>query len=217
MPIYFHIHDADWFRDRFLPAMTLCRNRRTFAPCRQLCTEILPAVLEFSGRFQHPDEKPFICSLDDRMPFDLRRWRCLVGELLLFGAVEVPEIPQAMEALCRLCATEQRDPLNTPREHFTPMQQAIFGTRDLCFGSTFHRPEHAGWNDGDDVQRLVDFLHTIETATWNVQTLKEWRPEADDEELREEMEFARASLLNLRDMYRVAAFRRRVVVCERME
>ena len=107
----------------------------------------------------------------------MRPRAAVVGEVLLFTAVEIPEFETCEETLCRLLAP----PLPTlprpggragwgqvvdQREHWVPIQQAHRGTRDLMFGSAVYRPEHAGYNNVDDVSRIADYLSAVRPENW---------------------------------------------------
>src|ERR1700730_16020021 len=130
MPIYFYVHDPGWFHAEFLPALTSSRRRKSFVPCLPLCRTLLPSVERFSEYYHLGAEVPLLCRLSSDMEFDKDLWRLLVGELLIFGAVAIPEMSQAPQTLCHLASAGAGvlDPLQ--RADFEPMQQAHLGTRD---------------------------------------------------------------------------------------
>jgi hypothetical protein len=148
------------------------------------------------------------------LPFERHYWRCLVGEILMVGAAEIPEMETAPESLTCILGPERYREEITPRECFAPIQQAHFGTLDLVFGTAFYRPEHAGWNDRADVERLAQYLAKIDLESWTVDDLRLHRDLTDDQERAEELEYVRDWLPALRDLYQDAADKGRIVICE---
>src|SRR5262249_22272129 len=141
-------------------------------------------------------------------------WRCLVGEILMIGAVEVPEIETAPDSLCCILAPDRYCEEFTARERFAPIQQVHFGTRDLLFGSAFYRPDYAGWNDRADMERLARYLGDIYPESWRVSDLFSHRDLADDRERAEELEYVRDWFPALRELYQHAADKDRILICE---
>jgi hypothetical protein len=216
MPLYFLLLDADSFHRRIAPALAASRRQRSFEPCRNLCTELLPAVETFRQRYHLGPEEALINQVLNGLPFDLVFWRSLVGEVLLYSAAEVPEFQTAPDTFCCLLAPERYREGNGPRERFAPIQQAHFGTRDLSFGGAFYRPEHAGWNDKADVTRLAEYLTAIDPASWLPAEILLLPEVADEEEATEELLFARERFTPLVEMYQRAAAAGHLVVCERL-
>src|SRR5262249_6032375 len=118
------------------------------------------------------------------------------------------------ETLCCLLAPERYRDGSVPRERFVAIQQVHFGTRDLAFGGGFYRPEHAGYNDLEDVRRLAEYLDCLQPEGWTVADLAELRGSADEEERADELAFAREWLPPLRELYRRIQLRRQILVCE---
>src|SRR5262249_51214591 len=146
-------------------------------------------------------------------PFDRDVWRALVGEVLLFGAAEVPEIQTATETLCCLLAPDRYRNGPAPRECLAPIEQAHFGSRDLVFGGGWYRPDHAGWNDLGDVARLAQYLGPIQPARWTVADLTGLR-DVEATDLAEELDYAREWFEPLRAMYHQATAAAQIMVCE---
>jgi hypothetical protein len=214
MPIYFILLDGRSFHEELIPPLAASWRQRSFAPCRALCASLLPTVEEFRGQFFAGSEEPLLAQVERGLPYDRRVWRTLVGEVLLFAAREVPELQTAPETLCCLLAPERYGE-EGEREHFAPIQQAHFGSRDLEIGPAVYRPEQVGLNDRDDSARLAAYLASVEPERWSVADLAGLRDMEDDEERAEELEFVRDWFPALREVYRWAAERRHVVVCER--
>src|SRR5205085_12573650 len=182
MPIYFYVHDSRWFHDDFVPALTLCRRRRSFLPCLSLCRSLIPNAQSFVERYHIGGDVPLLCRLDASTGYDRDLWRLLVGELLIFGALEMPEIWQAPEMLCHLTGPRPVHLDSLMRADFGPMQQAHLGARDLCFGMAFYRPAVVGVNDAQDVDRLAAYLGTLEPACWTEDMLAVSETEVDADE-----------------------------------
>jgi hypothetical protein len=213
MPIYFILLDAKTFYGRIVPPLTAAWRQRSFAPCRPLCADLLPTLAEFRANCFAGAEEPLLAQVERGLPFDRRIWRALVGEVLLFAAVAVPELQTAPETLCWLLAREHYSQ-DVPRERFAPIQQAHYGTRDLTFGSAVHRPDQVGLNDAADVERLAEYLSTVEPQKWSAADLAGLCDLADDEERNEELEFVREWFPSLRNLYQQAHDRGLIVVCE---
>jgi hypothetical protein len=151
------------------------------------------------------------------LSFDRACWRHLVGEVLLYGAAELPELEIAPETLCCLLAPEPYREGIVPRERLAPIQQAHYGARDLVFGGGYYRPEHAGYNDSDDVARLAAYLAAVDPTRWRVADLANLREMTDETERLEELEFAREWFPALCELYQRAGECNRVVVCEMIQ
>src|SRR6516164_7163015 len=150
MPLYFLLHDAARFHEALRPALAEAWRRRSFEPCRALCSALAPAAVGFAERYHTGHDEPLLAQVArGGVPFDRDFWRLLVGEALLYGAASVPEILTAPDTLCRLLAAGSES---------APIRQAHFGSRDLTFGGGFYRPDAAGLNDVADVARLAEYL-----------------------------------------------------------
>src|SRR5262249_54183328 len=148
-----------------------------------------------------------LCKVARGLPFDRHFWRLLVGELLLYTAAEIPEIQTAPDALCCLLAPENYQQGAVPRTRFAPIQQAHYGTRDLQFGAHYYRPEQAGYNAPEDIDRLSDYLAAQVPDSWRLADLAQLRDITDEEERQEELDFAREWFPALRDLYQRASMR----------
>jgi hypothetical protein len=197
MPLYFFVHDAARFHGILRPALTAAWRQRSFEPCRPLCAVLEPEAEAFAQRYHTGTDESLIAQVVRGLRFDRDLWRLLVGETLLYAAVEVPEFQAAPETLSALLASEE-------------IRQAHFGTHDLTFGG-FYRPDNAGWNDASDVVRLTEYLGAIDPQRWTVDDLASSGDEAADE-----LEFAREAFDALYAMYRRVADAGQVIVCEQM-
>ena len=92
MPIYFLVLDADLFHRLITPALAASWRQRSFGPCHDLCVLLLPTVLDWRDRYPTGGGEPLPARVVEGLPFDRDLWRLLVGEVLLYAAVEVPEV-----------------------------------------------------------------------------------------------------------------------------
>jgi len=196
---------SGWFRQLLSPALEQCWRRRNFQPAAIICRELTPIVRQFISN--GTGEAPITLQVGEGLPFRPELWRMLVGELLLFGAAELPELETPLESY----AAVMHQPLSHSRGDFVPIQQAIEGSRDIWFG-TYFRPEHAGWNDEEDVQRLAHLMAAIDTQAWNASDLT--RCAIDDRD--DELAFLREWFPPLREAYRRAADLDYVIACEEL-
>ena len=209
MPLYFLLHDAAQFHEEIRPALTETWRRRSFEPCRSLCSALAPAAVAFAERYHTGHDEPLLARIArSSVPFDRDFWRFLVGEMLLYGAASVPEIITAPDTLLRLLAAGE--------DETTPIRQAHHGAHRLVFGGGFYRTEAAGYNDVADVARLAEYLATVDVSRWTVADLAGLRDFASDDERADELEFAREVLPPLAELYRGAHDARQIVVCEVM-
>src|SRR5262245_46046802 len=131
MADYFYLHDGAWFEDVARPALTDAWRGRDFTACRTLATSLLPAARDYRVRYHTSAVEPLLAAVVTGVPFDRALWRHLVGEVLLFGAKEIPELPTCAETLCCLLAPEQYAARAATRERMPAIEQAHFGSRDL--------------------------------------------------------------------------------------
>jgi hypothetical protein len=213
MPLYFLLLDGDRFEKETAPALAAAWRQRRFEPCRALCAGLHPAVRAFAERYHTGPDEPLLARVGrEEVPFDRDVWRLLAGEVLLYGAADIPEFQTAEDTLTYLLAPDEpgRGPL--PRERSAPIVQAHHGSCDLVLGA-FYRPEHAGYNNRDDVARLADYLSGIDAGRWRPEDLA-GLPGLDEEDRAEELAFAGECLAALREMYERARAAGQVVVCE---
>jgi len=85
-----------------------------------------------------------------------------------------------------------------------PIQQAHRGTRDLTFGAAVYRPEHAGYNNVENVSRLADYLAAVRPQEWTPTDLIGLKGAEDGAEREEELAFAREWFPALADLFRRA-------------
>jgi hypothetical protein len=213
MADYFLCLDAETFTNRIRPALAKSWRQRGFEPCRSLCSELLPAALDYSRRYHTGDEETFLAQVVRGASFDRTCWRLLVGEVLLFAAAEIPELQTNADTLCCLLAPERYSGDTLAREQFAPIQQVLRGSRDLTFGSAVYRPQQAGYNDVDDVARLADYLAAVRPEQWTVEKLRNLREVAEDERT-DELAFVQEWFPVLVDLYQRTQARRQVLVIE---
>jgi hypothetical protein len=216
MPLYFLVHDAARFHHVLRPALAAARQGRDFAPCRPLCKELLAAAHDFLPDEARGTEPTFLRLVAEGLTFDRDLWRSLVGEVLLYAAVELPEIQTAAGALSCLASLGPLPDPPTSRPCENWVQQVHFGARDLTFGGVFYRPEAAGWNDTHDVARLSEHLRALEPDHWRADALRPLTDLSDDEDRADELAFVRDWLPPLRDMYDRARAGGQVVICEKL-
>lgn len=212
--LYFYLLDQAIFLESIRPALTASWQQRSFTPCRDLCLQLLPGLPEYLAGRTPANESPFLLHVAEGATFDRRLWHHLVGELLMFAAVDVPRIETSPAALCCLLAPDQFRERTTARERFAPIQQAHLGCRDLTFGNGYYRPDFAGWNQHNDVARLHDYLTAQDPTRWKIADLKPLSDEASDEELTAELEYARECLTSLCELYRRVRENQQVLACE---
>jgi hypothetical protein len=212
MAQYFLLLDGTELHADFRPALAASWHSRSFEPCRVLSKSLLVRMRDFAARYHLGSDEPLLAQVATGLPFDRTLWHHVVGEVLWYGAVEIPELPTAEQALMYLLAPEGAQP-RVGRDNLPPILQAHRGGRDLVFGGSFYRPDHAGWNDQDDVERLAAYLGAVDVGRWQPQQLASWT-ELTEEERTEELADAQAWLPALAALYRQAADGRCVIVCE---
>jgi hypothetical protein len=200
MADYFLVLNGDDFERSVRPVLAASWRERNFAPCRALCVLLLPAARAYTERYHTGSDEPLLAQVAGGLPFDRTFWRSLVGEVLLFSAVEIPELQTCPETLCRLLAPAAWGDA-VPREQLPPIRQAHEGSRDLTFGGAVYRPEYAGYNNAADVARLADYLGGIDPARWAVADLGPHEGE-DTDDLADELDFAREWFPVLAALYR---------------
>jgi hypothetical protein len=208
MVLAFYLLDAHFFHDRLRPALAASRRASSFAPCRPLCDEI--------GLAHRLPDDSLTAHVRRGLAFTKDAWTALVGELLVFAARDVPGFPAASATLTALLAPDCGPADAVPREAFAPIQQAHYGTRYLSFGGTSYRPHAAGWNDTDDVARLLAYLQTVDPADWHPEQFRGLPDLATPADRDDELAFARDWWPSLVGMYRQADADRLVVVCEEL-
>jgi hypothetical protein len=214
MAEYFFVLDAVHFEGHARPALAEAWRRRDFDPVREFCTDLLPAAQAYAERYHTRTTEPLLaCIAAGPVPFDRALWRSLVSEVLLYGALEIPEFPVNADTLTCLLAPEQYRESAPDRAHFPPITQVLQGSRDLTFGAAIYRPEHAGYNSAADVKRLADYLASVRPETWAVADLAALR-DLPAEDHTEELAYVREHFPALADMYRQGADAGRAIVHE---
>jgi|SRR5665213_2653744 len=214
MADYFLMLDAAAFEGRARLLLAASWRLRDFDPCRAYCAELLPAASAYAQQYHVGADEPLLARVAEGLSFDRDRWRALVGEVLLFTAVEIPEFQTCEATLCRLLAPEHYRDAVDQRERLAPIQQAHQGTRDLTFGAAVYRPEHAGYNNVEDVARLADYLAAVRPDHWTPADLVGLSGAEDEAEREEELAFAREWFPALADLFRRTRERGAVLVHE---
>lgn len=214
MADYFLVLDGADFEERIRPVLGTAWRLRSFEPCRDLCLALVPTARAYAERYHTGADEPLLQRVAEGLPFDRVLWRALVEEVLLFTAREIPEFQTCPETLCCLLAPEHDRDEILAREQLAPIQQAHRGARDLTFHTAVYRPEHAGYNNREDVARLSDYLASVRPETWTVDQLRDLPELEEDEERAEELDFAREWFPALRDLYRQCREQDRVLVIE---
>jgi hypothetical protein len=219
MADYFLVLDAATFEGRTRPALAAAWRARSFSPCADLCADLLPSAHSYAERYHTGDAEPVLGQVFGGLPFDRGTWRSLVGEILLFSALEIPEFQTSPDTLCCLLAPDHYRQARAaggrngvPPLLRAPIQQAHWGSRDLTFGAAVYRPDHAGYNDREDVTRLAGYLADVPPESWTAADLAEMG--LDEEERADELAFAREWFPALVGLYEQAGRRNCVLVVE---
>jgi hypothetical protein len=210
MLLYFYLLRAAFFRECLRPALVAAWRRRSFVPCRELCAQVVATSV------QHVPPDAILRQVSGGLPFAREFWHALVGEVILFGAQDMPLVQASPQTLCCLLAPEQYCAADVPRAAFAPIQQVHFGSRDLAFGGAYYRPDRAGYNDETDVRRLTSYLEGVDPAAWHEEMLQPIAELPTASEREEELAFVRDWWTPLVDVYRSAIERSCIVVCEEM-
>jgi hypothetical protein len=214
MPLYHLLLDADAFHRQIRPALSASWRRRSFEPCRPLCSALSAAVASFARRYHTTPDEALVVQVAHGLPFDRTFWHYLAGELLWYSACDIPEFQTAPDTLRCLLAPGRPPTPPGERSRFVPVEQAHFGSRDLAFGGGLYRPEHAGYNDADDVTRLADYLAAVDPGAWTADQLAALPDLADAADRAEEIEYVHDWFPELVALYRNARVAGQLVVCE---
>jgi hypothetical protein len=215
MADYFLVHDRIIFEEHLRPALAAAWRERSFAPCVSLCRDLSPVARDQAARWHISTDDLLLFQVEPGLLFDRAFWRTLVGELLLFAARESPEFPARLDTLTHLLA-RSLSAESLPREQLPPIHQALQGSRDLTFGAVVYRPEHAGYNDAAAVIRLAEYLASVRPEDWTTGDLAPASHLRDEEDLEDELAFAREWFAELRELYSRAAGNGQVLVLERI-
>jgi hypothetical protein len=212
MPLYFLLHDGAILHGTIAPALADAWRQRRFAPCQVLCERWLPVARSFADQYHTGGGDPLLAAVLGGLAFDRTLWRSLAGELLWYAAIEVPEVPMAIEALTGLLAPG-RTGTARDRETATPIEQAHYGAHDLRFGPICYRPDAVGINQPANVANLSNWLASVDPRMWTTDALV--GPDAaNDADLAEELDYARQCFDALRGLYGRAAEKNWDVVSE---
>jgi hypothetical protein len=213
--LYFLLHDAERFQGQLSPLLAAAWRERSFAPCRELHSLLRDEVREFHDSIGRSGDDTLLEKASAGLAFDRLLWRELVGEVLWFAAAELPDFQTEPDTLCCILAPERYRAGDAPRESWSPIEQAHFGSRDLLLGG-FYRPDRAGWNDSEDVARLQSYLANREPDEWTADRLAHHRELTDYTDRAEFLDDARGALTRLRELYAQARERGHVVICEEL-
>lgn len=214
MAEYFLCLNAETFLNQIRPALAASWRLRSFEPCRPLCHQLLSAAHDYTQRYHLGSEETLLAQVAAGLSFDRQGWRLLVGEVLLFGAVEIPELQSNSETLRCLLAPESYRRGAWVREQFEPIEQALRGSRDVTFGAAVYRPEQAGYNGPDDVKRLAAYLASVAPERWTVNDLRLLCEMENDDERADELDFAREWFPVLVELYQRVQAQQCVLVIE---
>jgi hypothetical protein len=212
--IYFLLLDAEFFHQQVCPTLSACWQQRSFRPCRALSAALEPAVQTFAQRYHTGAKDTLLARAGSGLAFDRDTWRALAGEILLYGAMAIPEIQTAPDTLACLLAPDLYQRRQGNRPTCAPIVEAHYGARDLVFGHGYYRPDEAGWNDVNDVARLASYLEGIDPGKWTVADVGLLRGISDEEERADELEFAREWFPELAALYKQAHENHQIIVCE---
>jgi hypothetical protein len=214
MPIYYYVIPGPAFHEQICPALSASWKERSFAPCRDLCAGLATACLGAPGCHFLQSAKPLLCQAAQALPFDRLYWSHLVGEILVYSAVRMPEVPLSPETLGELLAAAQEAEEGRYGGRLGSIEQAGYGSRDLIFGGKYYRPGQVGWNDHADVTRLAADLAAFDPRAWDLVKLRPRWERTSEAERDEELDFVREWFPALRELYQQAEAERDVVVCE---
>jgi hypothetical protein len=80
-----------------------------------------------------------------------------------------------------------------------------------------YRPDHAGFNDAEDVSRLATYLEAVDSRHWTAAQLDALPELSGQEEREDELEFAREWFPALQALYQRARRLRWIAVCEEID
>src|SRR5262245_24576435 len=130
MSLYFLAHEAEALQ-QMTSLLGVSRRKRSFEPCVELCHDLLRAVCEFHSRYHLGADESIARRIINGLPYDRHCWKLLVGEALLYGAVDVPEFETLPQTLNLLISSEQGHTADGLRVGLPPVLQAHYGSRDL--------------------------------------------------------------------------------------
>lgn len=201
MPHYFYLLDAVFLLEGILPTLAACQKQRSFAPLHA----VLPRLRIAAGEYSILEQAAA------GMPFDRHVFQTVVGQVLLFGAAELPRVPLEPDMLATV--VNGRVAVESERHKLPPIQQAFSGSRDLIVAGKPFRPFHVGWNQRADVARLTSYLETLDPAAWS-DSLKDVPSLPTAEERAEEIGLLRDWWPEVVTLYRRAEANGWVVICE---
>lgn len=201
MPYFFYLLEGAFFLEKVLPTLAACQRGRTFAPLKDL----LPHLFIPAGDYS-------ILNQAAEMSFDRAVFQAVVGQVLIFGAREMPRLPLDPKSLIPMLSPDC--PEQEDRSAYSPIKQVFQGSRDLVIGRLPYRPFHVGWNNPADVARLWQYLKALDPAAWSESLLPPLAGLEQPEDREEEVAMIRDWWPDLVGLYRRARDEKGILVCE---
>ena len=204
---YFYLLRRSWLNETARPALSKSWRQRSFGPCLPLCHHLAAT--------RPVPENAVVRAVLAGAGYDRTLWHALIGECLIFGADALPRIPCMIDALACLLAPHRLGADLVDHAAFTPIEQIYYGSRDLRFAGGWHRPDHVGWNDADDIARLTSYLLAIDSEKWSAEALTPLTVLPNAAEREEELAYVRDWWPPLVEMYAQAQAAGQIIVAER--
>src|SRR5262245_132729 len=118
---YFMAIPRNWFHERLSRSLRSCWRERSFAPVVEICRELAFSARSFVQLGSEGETSPLTLLVPNGLTFDPNRWRTVAGELMLFGAAELPELETPLDSYSAVLKLE----MPCFRDDFSQMQQAI--------------------------------------------------------------------------------------------
>ena len=196
MSLIFYLHDREFLLDRVTPILRECWKKKSFAPGQAFFAELTDHWPEFRDLHHFNQGTPLFAAMN-HLPCDAFFWSSLVGEILLYTALEIPYLEVDSELL-----------LATNGE---PMKEVLFGSRPIQMGRIYRR-DQAGWSLPEDLTRFATFLNEVHPEDWHLPS--EFRSDLSEEDREDDLEMSREWYPNLREMVLKAAEKQQILVSE---
>lgn len=216
MPVYFLVLESKEFEEQLRPALAASWRQRSFAPCRMVCQRLASAAQAFAAKYHTGPDDSLLARVAEGLNFDPRYWPALVGEMLLYAAVEIPELQTSPDSLACLLESPDRRIRSLDRATHSLIHQVHFGAADLVIGGRIYRPDKVGINDSRRVAELGQYLAAQDPASWCADDLKSLPELATEADRVDELAFVREWFPSLQDLYEQARLRERLIICEEL-